>query len=143
MKEHKKRGLRKKLSDIFCDSELYKQDSAVCTLCGENVPAKDAQTDQDSTANTVCDKDKDAKELCTSENEAQIKRIMSQMDCIRNFACYTSGFKDVCSVRIIAEGKLLECTEENKQNCQHGFSFSGKRLCKCMLRHYLAKNMNI
>ena len=61
------------------------------------------------------------------------------MKCSKGFICCTSGFEDLCKVKNVGEGKIVECSPENQGPCTYRFTFTGKIFCKCPLRHYIAR----
>ena len=64
------------------------------------------------------------------------------MTCSKGFECFKSGFENLCRVRIVGDGKVIECSPENRQSCEYRFGFMDKTFCKCRLRYYIAKNLN-
>jgi hypothetical protein len=79
----------------------------------------------------------------TQEHELQIQEIMSRMQCSKDFECYKSRFENLCEVRILCDGKLVKCLDENGQICEFGFSFGSGLFCKCPLRKYITENFKI
>ena len=79
----------------------------------------------------------------SSEHDKEIQEIIDAMECPRDFACQKSGFKNLSKVEIMAEGKLIECLEENGRHCGLGFTFGAETIfCLCPLRGYIARNFN-
>jgi hypothetical protein len=76
------------------------------------------------------------------EHNREIEKIMASMKCPKGFVCYRSGFKDMCKVNSVGEGKIIECSPENRGPCVYRFSFAGRVFCKCALRYYIARNLN-
>jgi len=76
------------------------------------------------------------------EHYREIERIMASMKCPKGFVCYKSGFRDLCKVTTVGEGKIIECSPENRGPCVYRFSFAGRVFCKCALRYYIARNLN-
>ena len=75
------------------------------------------------------------------EHYREIERIMASMKCPKGFVCYRSGFRDLCKVTTVGEGKIIECSPENRGPCVYRFSFAGRVFCKCALRYYVARNL--
>ena len=75
------------------------------------------------------------------EHNREIERIMASMKCPKGFVCYRSGFRDLCKVTTAGEGKIIECSPENRGPCVYRFSFAGRVFCKCALRYYIARNL--
>jgi len=73
----------------------------------------------------------------------EIEKIIVDIDCPANFACYKSGFEDLCKAKIIKGRTLVECPEENKPYCGFRISVGYRYFCKCPLRIYVAMNLNI
>lgn len=72
----------------------------------------------------------------------QIEQIIRSMKCAKDFECFKSGFQKLCKVKNVGEGKIIECSPENRFPCEYRFSFMGKTFCKCQLRYYIARNLN-
>ena len=151
MPKGKKRiGLQKDFSTIFegvwvppkphaeearTEPTAQEQDHAVET------PISDEQQHTDDTA-AVDDQEHAGDTTISNEQIREIERIMGSMKCLKGFICYTSGFKDLCKVKNLGEGKVIECLPENQGPCTYRFTFTGKIFCKCPLRHYIARNLN-
>jgi len=71
-----------------------------------------------------------------NEHIEQIEQITKSMKCSKDFECYKSGFEKLCKIKNIGDGKVIECSPENRGQCEYRFRFMGKDLCKCQLRHY-------
>jgi len=99
--------------------------------------------DQDRIADTAAvDEQEHAGDTALSIEQIQeIERIMDSMKCSRGFICYKSGFEDLCKVKNVGEGRIIECSPENQGPCTYRFTFTGKIFCKCPLRHYIARNL--
>jgi len=76
----------------------------------------------------------------TQEHRTQIEEIISDMECPKDFKCYTSGFEDLCKAKIFQDGDLIECVETCSWLCKLSFAFGRGYFCKCPLRKYVAKN---
>ncbi len=74
------------------------------------------------------------------EDREQIEDIMEGMDCPRDFECYRSDFENLAEVGIVGDFKMIECIEERGHTCEFGSSFGLGVICRCPLRHYIAKN---
>jgi len=77
-----------------------------------------------------------------AEHVEQIEKIIASMTCSKGFECFKSGFENLCRVRILGDGKVIECSPENRQSCEYRFGFMDKTFCKCRLRYYIARNLN-
>lgn len=77
------------------------------------------------------------------EPNPEIEKIISTMKCSKGFICYKSNFEQLCKVINPGEGKIIECSPLNQGPCAYRFSFMGKVFCKCPLRYYIAKNLDM
>lgn len=75
------------------------------------------------------------------QHRKQIEEIISRTECPKRFECHRSGFARLGRVKFLAEGKLLECLEDNPGDCAFGVSFKFATFCKCPLRNYIAENL--
>ena len=73
--------------------------------------------------------------------DSQIKGIMADFKCPKDFICYKSGFKKLCKAKDIGLEEFLECLEENPWECVFSLSFGYSHLCRCPLRIYIAKKL--
>ena len=78
----------------------------------------------------------------TQEHRIQIREIISDIVCPKDFECYKSGFDDLCKVKIFLDGELVECLVEISPSCKLSFNFGFGHYCKCPLMKYIAKNFN-
>ena len=77
------------------------------------------------------------------EHKKQIEEIMQRMECPKDFECYRSGFENICKVKTVVPGKLIECLDESRKGCVFGLSFGSSIFCQCPLRNYAAKNLHL
>ncbi len=74
----------------------------------------------------------------TPEQEADIQKIMAEMDCSAGFPCYNSGFEDLTPVRVLSYGPV-ECLRAKNAPCPVSMRFGLQdRRCECPLRKYVA-----
>ncbi|MHC4541097.1 MAG: hypothetical protein ACYS74_15160, partial [Planctomycetota bacterium] len=73
----------------------------------------------------------------------QIEEIVHEMDCPKDFACYRSGFTDLCKVKKAATSPWLVCSEVQPQRCRFALPIGHAYFCQCRLRHYVAKALGI
>jgi len=75
----------------------------------------------------------------------EIEKIMADSECPMDFACYRSGFENVCKAQDAGLDGFAYCLEDagDAQRCQFSLSFGYRYLCKCRLRIYAARNLNI
>lgn len=77
------------------------------------------------------------------ENKSQIEKIVSSMDCPKDFKCYKSGFDNICEAVYHGLESYANCVDEKITICKFRILFGYGAFCKCPLRVYLAKNMKI
>jgi len=77
------------------------------------------------------------------EHKRAIEEVTGQMQCPNGFKCRKSGFEQMGKVRLLAEGKVIECLEENGRSCSFGVSCGLCVFCECPLRQYIARNLAI
>ncbi len=139
MPKGKKRiGLQKDFSIIFegvwVPPKPHKEEARTEPAAREQGHAGEAplSDDQDHAPDTAI----------SNEQIREIERIMDSMKCLKGFICYKSGFEQLCKVKNVGEGGIIECSPENQGPCTYRFTFTGKIFCKCPLRHYIARNLN-
>jgi hypothetical protein len=74
-------------------------------------------------------------------HQKAIEEIIGQLDCSKDFKCYTSGFENLCKAQEVGLETFLECLEEDPYECPFSLSFAGMFLCECPLRVYIAKKL--
>jgi hypothetical protein len=124
-KNRQRSGLQKDFSAIFQGVWIPKKTRAARPAQAQNPPEQGRQTEQKQT-----------------EHIEQIEQIISSMTCSKGFECFKSGFKNLCKAKIVGDGKIIECSPENKRPCEYRFCFVDKSFCKCRLRYYVAMNFN-
>jgi hypothetical protein len=75
------------------------------------------------------------------EHEREIRQLISEFDCPKDFMCYKSGLNNVCRAENIGSEPYLECLDENSEGCAFLLSYANVRFCDCPLRFYLAKKL--
>ncbi len=75
------------------------------------------------------------------ENRQEIERIISQMECAKDFICYKSGFQILCKAIDAGLESFLRCLEPNPFVCAFSLHFGSEDYCKCPLRVYIGKNL--
>jgi len=73
--------------------------------------------------------------------ERGIKEIIGGMKCPKDFKCYKSGLKNLCKARYMGIEAILECLEENPEECPFSFLFWETYFCECPLRVYIFKKL--
>ena len=79
----------------------------------------------------------------TQEHQRLIESIKSEMECPKDFTCYKSGFENLSRIKDVADGKIVECLEEDSQPCEFGLNFGSSVFCQCKLRNYIANNLHV
>lgn len=72
----------------------------------------------------------------------EIARIMEQMECPQGFACHQSGFKEMCRVGNLGIDGYV-CLKEEPPQCSLAIHFGEGHFCKCPLRVYLCKHLEL
>jgi hypothetical protein len=81
------------------------------------------------------------------EHLKEIRKIMGEIDCPKDFACYKSGLETICAAKDIGTDICLECLEETPQECKfalttgESYMFDEAFLCACPVRVYICKNL--
>jgi hypothetical protein len=81
----------------------------------------------------------------SDKHSREIEKIVAASECPRGFACYRSGFENVCKAEDAGLDGFAYCLEEadDAQRCQFSLSFGYRYLCKCRLRIYAARNLKV
>lgn len=78
----------------------------------------------------------------TKKHKDNIEKIISEMECPKDFLCYESGLENLSKIRLIADNKRVECLEKSLR-CRFVLDFGRLALCQCPLRNYIALNFKI
>jgi hypothetical protein len=78
----------------------------------------------------------------TEKHKTEIENIISGMECPKDFKCYKWASKSLCKIRILGNGKAVECLEANSRFCHWSFGFGMGHFCNCPLRKFIARNFN-
>lgn len=73
----------------------------------------------------------------------EIDRIMSGMECRRNFECCNRGTEAPCNGKSLAGGAIVDCSEtecEHKDDCTFRMMFGFGHICNCPVRKYIARH---
>jgi len=74
--------------------------------------------------------------------KSEIEAIKGKIQCQKNFRCFDSGFEVLCEARDIGIGTMLECLDEDPEQCKNSFAFYGfSYLCECPIRVYICKKL--
>jgi hypothetical protein len=72
-----------------------------------------------------------------------IKRLLGEVHCPKDFTCVASGLRVLCSAEDVGMEDALRCLEEDPANCPFARFNRVRWYCRCPLRVYLAKNLNL
>jgi len=53
----------------------------------------------------------------SGEHRRQREHIIQEMESPKDFQCYKSDFENISKIKIVAEGKLPECQQNNRKTC--------------------------
>ena len=73
------------------------------------------------------------------ERQHELNDIMSDIDCPNGFECCSSGFDNLCKVKINKVDEFIECLEDTSDSCPFALPCEEKNLCLCPVRIYIAK----
>ena len=74
------------------------------------------------------------------EIKNELESIMDKIVCHKDFKCITSDLLSLCEAKDIGADLMLECLEENPDECAFSFAFYGySYLCECPMRVYISK----
>ncbi len=79
----------------------------------------------------------------TPEQMEKVRQIMDGMSCGKAFACLQKGFKRLCKSRDHGLEGFLDCMEPQTTHCVFRVPFGGAHFCRCPLRVYLKKEMDL
>jgi hypothetical protein len=77
----------------------------------------------------------------------EIEKIMEEVACAKDYACYKSGLETLCAAKDIGTDICLECLEEKPQDCKfamtvgESYAFGEAYLCACPIRVRICKEL--
>ena len=74
---------------------------------------------------------------------ADIDNIKLSMDCPKGFECEQSNFTKLSEVRDLGITDMVQCLSDTPEQCTFAVPFGFGHFCKCPLRVYLARELNI
>jgi len=79
------------------------------------------------------------------KHRKEIEHIIADLECPKETPCYRSEFKNLGKAKDAGLDNFTYCSEGDLDAilCHFSMSFGEKYLCKCPLRIYLAKHLNI
>jgi hypothetical protein len=75
------------------------------------------------------------------ESHREFNDIIADVDCVKGFECCTSGFVNLCKIRINEENSFIECLEESPDPCTFSLPCEEKKFCLCPVRIHIAKTL--
>ena len=75
------------------------------------------------------------------DHEKEIRQIIAEFDCPKDFVCYKSGFSNLCEAKDIGLERYLECFHESPEKCMFLLSYANVHYCDCPLRLYIARKL--
>jgi hypothetical protein len=73
--------------------------------------------------------------------QEHIEEIIDGLQCPKEFACYTSGLKDLCKAKDVGLDSFVACLIADPLQCKFSIHFGGIFFCQCKLRVYIAKKL--
>ena len=73
------------------------------------------------------------------ETLLKLKNVIEESTCPRGCGCRNARLEDLCKARRAGLDTLLECLEDEPENCTFSMSFGGSYFCKCSTRMEIAK----
>ena len=73
------------------------------------------------------------------EKLKQIKFVLEKSTCPSDCKCYNIKPDQICKARTMGVNNLLECLEDEPDDCTFSITFGGSYFCKCQTRIDLAK----
>ena len=73
------------------------------------------------------------------ERLKEIKIIIDKSTCPNGCKCYNIKPDEICKARATDLENLLECLEDDPEQCTFSMAFGGTYFCKCQTRIELAK----
>ena len=78
------------------------------------------------------------------QRRKHVEEIMAGMECRKGFQCVESQFEHLCKARDFGLPDYVDCLEtEETLACEFAVPFAHACLCRCPLRVYLAKVVDI
>jgi hypothetical protein len=77
------------------------------------------------------------------EQKKIIKRKIERSKCTKAIKCIDTDFMDVAPVRSVAACELLECYTDRARTCRFALPFGSTYFCRCPVRAYLFRELNI
>jgi hypothetical protein len=75
------------------------------------------------------------------DHEKELKDIIGQLACPKDFQCYEQGFENLCKAEDVGLETFLECLEKRPHECPFSIPYARVFYCSCPLRVYIAKEL--
>ena len=75
------------------------------------------------------------------EDRKKLEKIISQLDCLKNFKCAASDFENLCKAEDIGIDNYVLCHDGTTYLCGFSLKVGQENLCSCPVRIYLAKHL--
>jgi hypothetical protein len=72
-----------------------------------------------------------------------IEEISKQVSCDKHVQCYTSGLTNLYKAEAIGSDAHPKCFDKRPQSCQYSYPKGDSHYCRCPLRAYISKNLNL
>jgi hypothetical protein len=73
--------------------------------------------------------------------DKEMREIMKGMDCPDGFSCYKNGFKNICRAKNFGVESVIECLEDNPQECKFAHPYGHLYFCRCPMRNYVEQKL--
>ncbi len=77
-----------------------------------------------------------------TQHEKEIREIMKHTDCPKDFSCYKSGFQNICKAKNFGVESVIECLEDNPQECGFAHPYGHLHFCRCPLRNFVEQKFS-
>ena len=81
--------------------------------------------------------------LVDAGQKKKVLQMVEDCGCNKACTCADSDFEDVAPVRHLTGSNLLECYTEKAKGCKFGLPFGGTYFCRCPVRSYIKRELNI
>ena len=72
----------------------------------------------------------------------KLEELKAHVNCFKNFTCVNSAIEDLCDAKYYPDIDLIECLENESQNCELAKPYAARFICACPLRKYIVKNFD-
>jgi hypothetical protein len=73
--------------------------------------------------------------------DKEIQEIIGDVKCPKDFACYKSGFANLCKAQNVGLDSFIRCLYEDPKGCKLATSMGSTYLCECPIRAYIIKKL--